>query len=104
MTEIGVAHLAVAVADTVVLLAIVLLTVAPLAYSLLDIDHLFLPGEHRFSPIVIRAPSALADARHAGPTRLEAYAVELAALPTPAIARLDLLRWLLQDSILSRWE
>ena len=90
VAEGRVAHEPLAVADTVVLLAIVPLAVAALADIFLQKSLLFLPSLYSRRPVVIEAVLALAHPRYAPDSLLQTHAVELAALTSLAVATLYL--------------
>ena len=71
--------------DAVILLAVVLLAIAPFAHSLLKGSFLLLPGLNGFLRIVIFAARALTDTGLAGISSPSTDAVELSALAAFAV-------------------
>ena len=78
-----------AVADAVILLAIISFAIAPTTLSVLQICNLLLAFGLSLRPIVVETSNALTHSRVALDALLEAHAVELAALSALAIAALD---------------
>ena len=86
VAEIRIAHESLAMADAVVLLAVIFLAVAALADCLCQRLELLLASFLRLWSLIVQATNASADCRVASDASLEAHTVKLAALAALAVA------------------